>query len=260
MCWRIAPLLDSIDNTHANAGRIHSEESPRTRQQLKRRRLTRRLARHHLLLALVNAGVILVALASAAPAALLRQLTIATAWIALGLLGFTLLIGPWQVLRRQANPVSSDLRRDCGIWSALIGALHVALGLALRLDEAGYDWNALIQSTLQLGSDCPVQPCSQLNALGLLALLAGMIALIIQLVLLATSNDRALRRLGVVRWKRLQRLSYPLCFLALCHATLWLTIRGYGWGALAVLGMIEALVVLGQCAGYWRRILDRPTN
>ena len=51
----------------------------------------------------------------------------------LALLVATLLIGPWNVLRRTANPVSSDLRRDIGIWAGMLGILHAGVGQFVHL-------------------------------------------------------------------------------------------------------------------------------
>lgn len=45
----------------------------------------------------------------------------------------------------------------------------------------------------------------------------GMAAFLLLLPLAATSTDRALRRLGPVRWRRLHRLAYPATALAVTH-------------------------------------------
>ena len=54
--------------------------------------------------------------------------SLSTARVSLLLLDGTLLTGPLNVLRRQRNPVSTDLRRDIGIWSGLVGLAHEAVG------------------------------------------------------------------------------------------------------------------------------------
>src|SRR5688572_18251144 len=59
----------------------------------------------------------------------LFRVSMATAYVSLTLLAATLVTGPLNVLRRRPNPVSTDLRRDLGIWSALLGLGHVATGL-----------------------------------------------------------------------------------------------------------------------------------
>src|SRR5690606_27502731 len=47
-------------------------------------------------------------------------LSMATAYASLLLLGATLVIGPWNVIRGRPNPVSTYLRRDLGIWAGLL--------------------------------------------------------------------------------------------------------------------------------------------
>lgn len=54
--------------------------------------------------------------------------SMSTAYVSLLLLGCTLLTGPLNVLRRQRNPVSTDLRRDIGIWSGIVSLVHVGIG------------------------------------------------------------------------------------------------------------------------------------
>jgi hypothetical protein len=60
------------------------------------------------------------------------RLTVATGYVALGLLALTLLIGPANLLLRRKNPVSSSLRRDAGTWTAIASVVHVVLGLQLH--------------------------------------------------------------------------------------------------------------------------------
>lgn len=55
----------------------------------------------------------------------------ATGYVALGLLAFTLLIGPANLLLRRRNPVSNYLRRDAGAWTA------ISSDFALRKLKAG---------------------------------------------------------------------------------------------------------------------------
>src|ERR671930_393679 len=58
-----------------------------------------------------------------------RQFTVATGYVATGLLGVTLLIGPANLLLRRRNPISSYLRRDVGTWTVVFSAVHVVFGL-----------------------------------------------------------------------------------------------------------------------------------
>ena len=56
-----------------------------------------------------------------------------TAYAALGLLVWSLALGPWNVLRRRGNPVSFDLRRDVSIWAGVLAIVHTAVGLTVHL-------------------------------------------------------------------------------------------------------------------------------
>jgi len=88
---------------------------------------------HHLPLCLLS-------LASAAALYVTRpykdvitKLSFATAYPALILLAATLLIGPWNTLRKERMPVSSDLRRYIGIWAGIVGLLHAIIGQCVHL-------------------------------------------------------------------------------------------------------------------------------
>lgn len=69
---------------------------------------------------------------SAGGRSFLRQLSVGTGYLALVLLGLTLLIGPANLLLRRRNPVSSYLRRDVGAWTAIISIVHVVVGLQVH--------------------------------------------------------------------------------------------------------------------------------
>jgi sulfoxide reductase heme-binding subunit YedZ len=181
------------------------------RAGLRQRRLLRRLLRHHLPIAIcvgagLGAGVLLLTPPSGAV-----RLTIASAYLALALLAATLLVSPIAALRGRPAPASSDLRRDLGIWTGALSLVHVGCGLWARFGEGAYRTDGWWAVALAAG-----------------AVLAGVAATEITLVLLALSNDRALRRLGLPRWKRLQRLALWLPDLAVIHGTLWLALAGRG--------------------------------
>ena len=150
----------------------------------------------------------------------------------------TLLIGPLTLLRSRLTPVNIDLRRDVGIWAAITGCGHVLLVVRGALPGG-----QLLQYFLQTGccGDAPLLTLFGIsNDLGLLATL-------LLLVLLALSNTVSLRVLKGKRWKRLQRLSYPLAGLAAAHTIgyQYLNLRG---PVLLVL-LISALVVVLACQG-----------
>jgi sulfoxide reductase heme-binding subunit YedZ len=63
----------------------------------------------------------------------ISHLSIATAYPALLFTAGAVLVGPCNVLRGRANPLSSDLRRDVGIWAGILALLHTAIGLDVHL-------------------------------------------------------------------------------------------------------------------------------
>lgn len=68
----------------------------------------------------------------------------------------------------------------------------------------------------------------------------GMAGFVLLLPLWLTSNDRAIRRLGPLRWRWLHRLVYPAAILGGLHY-LWLT-KGFQIEPLAYLAAILALI------------------
>jgi sulfoxide reductase heme-binding subunit YedZ len=176
------------------------------------------------------------------------QATVATGYVATGLLGLTLLIGPANLLLRRRNPVSTPLPRDLGIWAAIASIVHVILGLQLWKVRSG------ILSFLDffVADGMPLT-----NSFGL-GNWTGLAALVIVVGLLAISTDRSLRDLKAKRWKNLQRLNYALFALVVLHA--------FFYGALLqvtpftlVLIVTVLAVFVGQLVGIrlWRRRLSR---
>src|SRR5215467_10425835 len=92
----------------------------------------RRIRRH------VGLGLASVALTVAMSAIvpspnLVFRLSMGSAYAGLALVGISLAIGPWNVVRRKPNPVSTDLRRDIGIWAAVVALFHVGVGLQVHM-------------------------------------------------------------------------------------------------------------------------------
>lgn len=67
------------------------------------------------------------------PAGMMFGLSVATAYAGLLLRAITLLLGPWNVLRGRPNPVSTDVRRDVGIWAGILSLAHVVFGLQVHM-------------------------------------------------------------------------------------------------------------------------------
>lgn len=142
----------------------------------------------------------------------------ATAYPALLLLCATLLPGPWKILRGKPIPVSTDLRRDIGIWAGIESVLHSVIGQNVHL--RGRPWLYYVYSPQEHHHQIPIRHdlFGFSNYTGLL----GFFAIVI---LLATSNDYFLRRLGARQWKQWQRLNYAVFALVAVHAAGYVTIE-----------------------------------
>lgn len=70
----------------------------------------------------------------------MRQLTVATGYVALGLLALTLLIGTANLLFRSRNPISSYLSRGVGTWAAGSSLAHLVVGLQVHGSGRIRDW------------------------------------------------------------------------------------------------------------------------
>ena len=169
----------------------------------------------------------------------------ATAYPALVLLALTLLIGPWNLLARRHNPVSSDLRRDLGIWAGILCILHTAIGQDVHL--RGRPWLYYVYAAREHHA-FPVR-----HDLFGFANYTGAISTLVLIALLATSNDLAFRALGGRQWKQLQRWNYAAFALAALHAVGYLTIEKQPLPMVATVAVCIAITALLQAAGFLKR-------
>ncbi|MGI8588348.1 MAG: Rieske 2Fe-2S domain-containing protein [Chloroflexia bacterium] len=142
------------------------------------------------------------------PSAIIAEpLSMGLGYVALVYLVLSLLIGPLYLARRRRNPVNIYLRRDIGIWAGITSLLHVFFSLQIY-----------VQGQILLYFFRQVQDhfLPQLNLFGF-SNDVGLLAAVIVFVLLALSNDRALRWLKGKRWKRIQQWTYPLIVLTIIH-------------------------------------------
>lgn len=168
----------------------------------------RRLS-HHVLLAGVSLLSTAVALVAEVGASQRESASLATAYVCLVLLAAALSVGPILALRSGRPLLNSHLRRDVGIWAGLNGLAHVWLGTLVSMNAA---YVAAFVKAAAMPPSAGVR-----NWLFSVGAVAGYIVGILLLLLLALSSDRALRRLGAPRWKRLQRASYIALGLTAAH-------------------------------------------
>jgi sulfoxide reductase heme-binding subunit YedZ len=216
---------------------------------LQRVRLQRRLVLHHLSLFAACSAAFLLLFLTRPYKDVWMKLSFSTAYPALFLILLTLSIGPFHVLTRRRNPVSSDLRRDIGIWAGILSVIHTVVGQNVHL--RGRPWLYYVYEHRQRHW-LPLR-----HDLFGFANYTGLIGTLIVLVLLATSNDYSLRRLGTPQWKRLQRWNYALFLLIAAHAIGYLAIENQKlpFVLTIALGLVATLVL--QTAGYYRRRAGR---
>lgn len=206
-------------------------------------RLLNRLWRHHLPLGLASGICVWVLYVTRDYSDVLTRLSFATAYPALALMAATLIIGPWRSLSGKSNVISLDLRRDIGIWAGILGVLHAVAGQFVHL--RGRPWLYYIYEQWNV---MPVR----YDMFGF-SNYTGLIAALLLLALLATSNDASLRKLGLKDWKGLQRWNY-LCFgLTALHTFGYLLgIQAMKPGFIATAAICVAAVATLQYLG-WRR-------
>jgi len=218
--------------------------------QIKQQRLRRRLLRHHLPLLAVTAAAVAALYFTRPYKDAITRASFSTAYPALALLAATLLIGPWNVLRRRQNPVSSDLRRDLGIWAGMVGVLHSAIGQCVHL--RGRPWLYYVYGPWEHHHRFPLRH----NLFGL-ANYTGAAAVLAIVALLATSNDYALRALGTPRWKQLQRWNYAVFALTAVHAFAYQGIEKQHRPFVATVAVCVAVAAAMQTAGWISRRRSR---
>lgn len=175
----------------------------------------------------------------------IARVSLGTAYAALLLLGISLTIGPFRVIRGRLNPPSNNVRRDVGIWAGIFGILHMAIGLQVHLrgDMLAY----FFHRDPQAGSLAPrIDPFGAAND-------TGLIAILVLLLLLALSNNASLRALKVRRWKGLQRWNYWAALLVLIHGALYQALERRSLGFVVLFIAVAAAVAAMQAAGYVRR-------
>ncbi len=140
-------------------------------------------------------------------------------WRAVGdagliLLFLALVLGPLAKLWPRALRLL-PYRRELGVWFGLFALLHTLLIL-----NGWARWDALrflgYEFVPELGRAARLEP-----GFGLSNLL-GLVAMLFTLVLMATSTDWAVRRLGGRAWKFLQLSSYIVFYLSALHTVYFL--------------------------------------
>lgn len=166
-------------------------------------------------LAGLTIGAGFAAIAGASPS--IHYLSLATAYASLIYLTLSLLVGPVRVLKGGRPIISSNRRRHFGIWSGVFAIAHVASGLNVHLSG---DYLAYFFSLRSGGF--AIRP--RLDQFGLANDL-GLVATLIIIVLLCISNNVSIRKLGIARWKTIQRLAYVMAAIVVVHSAVYMVIE-----------------------------------
>ena len=175
-------------------------------------RFRRRLRYHLWILLGALAGGMCLALAYDRPD-LRNRLSAGSAYVALTCVALSLILGPLNLLRARPNPVSSDLRRDLGIWGGVVGLVHVGVGLTIHMH------GKMLQYFLAAPESRGVLPI-RIDVFGAANDL-GLASAIVLLLLVLLSSDFSLRRLGTARWKFWQRMNYLGAIALVGHGLLY---------------------------------------
>ena len=141
--------------------------------------------------------------------------TDASGYISIILITFSLLIGPFNLLLKRINPISTYFRRDIGITGGILAVIHSVAGLFVHL--RGNNWQYFLNKTVSGYS-------IRLDDFGL-ANYTGLISALIIVVLLITSNDFSFRKLNPFIWKNVQRLAYLAFIFAIIHSVYYKVIQ-----------------------------------
>jgi sulfoxide reductase heme-binding subunit YedZ len=207
-----------------------------------------RLIKHHLVLFLLSAAATASLYFTRPYRDVLTRVSFATAYPALVLLAASLFIGPINLIRMRRNPVSSDLRRDIGIWAGILSIVHVVVGQNVHM--RGRPWLYYVYAPTE-HHNFPIR-----HDLFGLANYSGAASTLVLIALLATSNDYFLRALGTPKWKQLQRWNYAAFGAAAVHAIAFQAVEKQHVPFVSFVIVCIALTISIQTAG----ILKRRSN
>ena len=169
--------------------------------------------------------------------------SIASAYLCLLLLTAVLILGPLQVVlfkvRRQVN---NYLRRDVGLWVALMGLVHLILATKLSMTSEYVDKFVKM----------PTDGLSESLRMSLFlwgSLIAYIIGLLL-ILLVILSNDRVLKKIGRKWWKRLQRSAYLVFVLTIIHGLIFQIVESRSLILVGLLLITPLLALVLQTIGF----------
>jgi len=206
----------------------------------------RKRFRYHLSLAVINLALTaflygVLSFIYPSPQSRIFCWSLATGYVAAALLAITLSLGAWKILRGRSNLVSTDLRRDIGIWCGVLSIAHVIIGLNVHMKS----WTLyFVTETGGLRTDF----------FGL-ANYSDLAATLVVLILLTTSNDFSLTVLKSKSWKAIQRWNYVFAALVALHAFLYIAVEKRIVPFVFIFGAFLVWTLIIQAVGFqkWRQ-------
>ena len=172
-------------------------------------------------------------------------MSLGAAYAAYVFLAASLLVGPWTIFQKRSLPVSSYLRRDLGIWAAILALLHTIVGLQISPDISFWVF------FFYPASENPTFPV-RLDFFGIANYL-GLIAALVLLFLLGLSSNLVLRKLTAKRWKQFQKWVYWAAIGTLIHSVMYLFMGQRSLGFVFLFVLITAIALAAQLWGYVTR-------
>jgi sulfoxide reductase heme-binding subunit YedZ len=143
------------------------------------------------------------------------------------------------------------VRRDTGIWVAILALCHISVSAFIHTD--GWKlWGLFFWHAPGPHSLFPVR----YDLFGLANYLGAAQASVLVLLLLI-SNNAALRRLGLRRWKALQRLSYAAAGLIALHGFAYQIVERRDPGARLIFATIIGMLLAAQGLGFLKQLKTR---
>lgn len=186
------------------------------------------------------------------------RLSLSLGYVALLLLLFTLLISIWSLLtNKKLLPIQYDVRRDVGIWAGILGILHSLVGLFVHFRDKPNSFLYYFIFPPETKAAFPLR----YDLFGL-ANYTGLFGVLLVALLLAISNDFALRKLGAKKWKNLQRLNYVFFAFVFVHSVIYAAIEKRPLPMFAFTLLLFGLTVALQIFGIkkHRSLQDKKTE
>jgi len=174
-------------------------------------------------------------------------ITYTSGYLSIFLLAVSLLLGPINLILRRRNPISTYIRRDIGIFGAILGIIHSVVGLFMHF--IGKPWLYFVK---EVGDDLIIR----FGNFGL-ANYTGLFGALILILLLIISNDYLLGKLKAVKWKNLQRFTYLMFLLVIAHSIFY-RLNANKEDLIIFLYLPMFLIVLAfQLIGIWLKMSKR---